>query len=385
MSATILACAVLTIGAAPVPKQPALAPAPRPAPPDASLILVGYGPDVPGRPATMTVLRIGVRNGKVRPTEQVWEGPSRFLNYGGGHRIIGNRTFVTCYGGALDLIDKKVVCPEMQGHLLAVDGPDVVYRLVGTNRNDGIYAFDILKGEDRFHGKIGVGKYGRPGLASLDGTKSIDVVGDVLTLHRDGQPPKSLGDTFTAQGGPLGQLFKAAPVLWLDDARVLTQTKNGDLVAVALDGKAKPVVTIKVEESPARLPTLTRDRGGRIVYTCGDPGYVIDTKAGTATELRWADLGHGFEASWKADEEGFHVVRHKGREIGKWKGYPVGRTPTWPHDPIRVATTADHIAIVTAADGSGEPDGDSVRVWSAATGEWTGLKLWPNALVGWVK
>lgn len=385
MRATILTCAVLTIGAAPVPQRLPLAPPPHAADPDASLVLVGYGPDEPGRPSSMTVLRIGVRNGKARPTEQVWEGPSRFLSYGGGHRLVADRVLVTRYGGALDLVEQKVICPEMQGDLLAVDGPNVVYRLSGTNRNDGIYAFDLLKGEDRFVGKIGVGKYGRPGIASPDGTKSVEALAGALALHRDGMPPKSLGTDFTVQGGPLGPLFKPVPVLWLDDERLLTQTKNGELVAVTLDGKATKVVTIKVDESPARFPTLTRDLGGRVIYTCGNAGYAIDAKAAKAVACEWVDLGHGFEASWTANAKGLHVVRYNGREIGRWKGYPEGRDPTWPHDPIRVATTTDHIAIVTAADGSGKPDGPSVRIWSTRSGEWTGLKMWPNALIGWHK
>ncbi|MBM3979172.1 MAG: hypothetical protein FJ304_02590 [Planctomycetes bacterium] len=72
MRTTILACAVLTIGAAPVPQRLPLALPPRAADPDASPILIGYGHEEPGRTSTMTVLRIGVRNGKVRPDE--WTG-----------------------------------------------------------------------------------------------------------------------------------------------------------------------------------------------------------------------------------------------------------------------------------------------------------------------
>ena len=51
----------------------------------------------------------------------------------------------------------------------------------------------------------------------------------------------------------------------------------------------------------------------------------------------------------------------------------------------QAVATAGYLAVARSSDGSRRAAALSVRVWSAATGEWTTLNVNPNCLIGWMK
>ena len=360
--------------AAPVPPGALpVAPAPHAADPDATLVLVEDVPDKEGTVRKRRLVRVGVRNGKVRHPETVWEGDQRFFSHDGGHRLVRDRYLVTRFGSVIDLRDKKVIASELHGTLDRVDGPLVYYWVANGLRDEGMFTFNLDTQEIHRVAKLGQFPVG---LRSPDGTKVVKSMYSELTLHAGGKVT-SLGKGFTVKMSLLSSYAPDTPALWLDEDRILAQVANGELVAVTADGKQKPVVTIPIEKDPLRPPRLSRDPTGRIVYECGDEAFEVDAKAGKWARTEWTNLGHGFQVSRAGSPKYTHTFRHNGRDIGS--------VLCFPDLPGRVSATAGHLAVTASTDGTGLASALSVRIWSAATGEWTTVKLPPNCLVGWVK
>lgn len=363
--------------AAPVPPGALpVAPAPHAADPDATLVLVEEVPDKDGTVRKRRLVRVGVRNGKVRPPETVWEGDQRFLGHFGGHRLARDRFLVTNFGGVIDLQSKKVISSEMHGHLDAVEGSLVYYWIANVTRDEGMFTFDLDTQEIHRVAKLGQGRLLLRGLRSPDGTKSVSAMFNELTLH-EGAKATSLGKGFNVKMSLLSSYAPDTPAVWLDRDHILAQVNNGELVAVDLKGKQKPVVTIPIEKDPLRPPRLSRDPTGRIVYECGDEAFEVDAKAGKWARIEWTNLGHGFQISRASNPKFTHTFRHNGRDIGS--------VPCFADLPGRIAATAGHLAVVTSSDGTGLAASMSVRIWCAASGEWATVKLPPNCLVGWTK
>ncbi|HJZ59448.1 MAG TPA: hypothetical protein VKE74_31175, partial [Gemmataceae bacterium] len=204
-----------------------------------------------------------------------------------------------------------------------------------------------------------------PGVRSPDGTKSVELGETQSTLHQLGQPPRALGGGFHVELDPHLLVIRRVPVLWLDNERFLTQTSNGVLVTVSLDGTRKPVVSVPMDLELGGFPRLHRDLAGRIIYDGFTPGFVVDVDARTWEQCEWVALGHEFEADWGSSE-----LRYKGRRIEGLK--------CWPHWEGRTATTEGYIAMMTGMYQ------DEVRVWST-TGEWFTIDVRPECLIGWVR
>jgi hypothetical protein len=368
-------CALLALGGA-VVAQPPVAPAPRAALPQWSLVVVEEVAGDEGTVDKRRVLRIGVRNGKLLPAEKVWEGDQQFLgHFGEGHRVVADRYLVTRFGGVIDLRDGKVLNDEQDGEFVAFDGAKVFYR--NTNGTATAHSFDLATRKAKREAKAAEGKYAFPGVLSPDGSAAIEAgpVADELILHQVGAKPKSLGKGFGIDIGPLSSTFGPTPVLWLNAGVVLTQRGNGKLVTLDVAGKVTDLLTIK--DAPKGLvsaPRLARDPSGRVVYSCGPEVYTIDVAKKTATKSEWQDLGHGFEASWARQPKVGHRLRHNGKEIG-----PLN---CWPH----TARTAPGLLAVEAQYGQEDfAQPECVGVWSVDVGKWQSVKLWPNCVVGWVK
>jgi hypothetical protein len=380
-----LAMCVAASGAA----QPPVAPAPRPAVGEVSLLVV-ENVNTPGRGVEyQRLLRVAFRKGVMQPPEAVWEGFVRFHSWT-RLQLVQNRYVVTEQTVVIDLVTGKEIHPR-SGRLVAVEGGQIVYRVEHTfgDREAGLYTFDLKTHAMRRVGGLGEGKYGLPGKRSPDGTKSVanwwdesDArvptpyrASDELVLHRVGEGSRALGKAFTVQdaGVPFGL---RPPVLWLDDERFVTQVRNGELVTVSLDGTRAPLVTVPAAGNLRSPPVLERDPGGRLIYSgYGGPTVVIDVKNRRWDESKWVDLGHGFEASEAAEKDG-HLLRHKGQEIGR-----VWCWPRW-----QTVATDDYLAVVAWA--GPPPDWghtQELRVWSAATGEWSTHKPWVKTVVGWMK
>jgi hypothetical protein len=374
MTAGVLLSAMLA-GAAPVPAGLPQAPAPRAVEPDATLLLVEEVPDKEGTVTRRRLVRIDVRNGRVWEPETIWEGEQRFFSHFGNHRIVRDRFVVTAFGGVIDLRDGKVISSEMHGHLDAVEGSLVYYWIANSTRDEGMFTFNLDSHEIHRVAKPGEGRLLLRGLRSPDGTKSAEAMFSAITLHKAGGKSSSLGNDFKVDVGVISSHFPSVPVLWLDNDRVLTQVKNGELVAVDLKGKQKPVVTIPLGKNPGQGPKLSRDPTGRIVYECGDEAFEVDAKAKQWARTEWTNLGHGFQMSRAPNPKYTHTFRHNGRDIGTVQCHP------WRDG--HVAATKDYLAVVVIGE-RGVGATVAVRIWSASTRDWISVKLHPNCLVGWV-
>lgn len=372
-SAFLLFVLAGAVSAAEVP----IAPQPRPALPQRSLVVVEEVTGPSGTVDTRRVLRIGVRKGKLLPAETIWEGDQRFLGHFGRHRLVGDRYLVTDFGGVIDLCDKKVLNAEQDAEFYEIDGTKVVYRNLNVRRVEGVFSFDLATGKVQKEANLGAGKYALLGKRSPDGSSAIESgpVADELVLHQVGAKPKSLGKGFRIDIGPLSSTFGPTPVLWLNGGTFLTQRGNGKLVTVDVTGKVTELLTIK--DAPTDLvsaPYFFRDSSNRIVYVCGAVAYSINADKKEWAKYEWRDLGHGFEVSWHGQDKFGYQLRHNGKEFGSIN--------CWPH----TAHTAPGILALEAQFGQdvfGQPE--CVAVWAVEVGEWQTIKLWPNCIVGWVK
>ncbi|HOX26396.1 MAG TPA: hypothetical protein PLL30_07420 [Candidatus Krumholzibacteria bacterium] len=227
---------------------------------------------------------------------------------------------------------------------------------------------------------------------------------DELWLHRLDAEPRRLGGGFRLTRSLVSSVAGGgAPLLWLDEQRILTQVDNGEIVVLHTDGRVQPVVTIDLPRSPsldesiARRPALARERfacmsarlepddSGAIVYRIAlgpapdrEPfqAYVIDVEAKTYTTLDpdWRDLGHEFASARHAGEDRW-ILRHRGEAVAEVRFALADQ-----------ATAPEAIAIVERAPG--EPD--AIAIWFSASDRWTripvapGWWLPPHALVGWL-
>jgi hypothetical protein len=303
----------------------------------------------------------------------VWEGPSDFFSVAWKHQIVGNRFVVTATGGVIDVWEKRAL-HEGSGELLeATDERVVSGRDCGSSQpRNRIVSFNLLtRKAQRLTGREAE-PYALPGKRSPDGTKSVETMFSELVLHRVGHPPQSLGHFWVHQS--VNSSNKGdPPVLWLDADRFLTQDGNGRLIAVALDGTRTPVVNVPAKLGVIGAPHLFRNPDGRIVYWCGLEAFAIDVEAGTGERCEWASLGSGFDASWEPDWRTRHVIRYRGEEIGRLRG--------WPHNTGHAVSTDGYVAIADERDGSST----GVQVWSAGTAKWIDLDVRAAPIVGWMK
>jgi hypothetical protein len=385
MSAVLL-CVMLAPGAAPIPPVPAnLASPPRPVRPDLSLVVIELMPN--DGAYRSRVHRIGFRNGKALPTETVWQGDEEFCSPCGSHQIVADRFLVAYRAGVIDLRENKVLSTECEGDVDSIDDKKVTYRIKSSTRVEGLFAFEYATGTvtrlgnsppRKWHEKLPSSTVLSPNLKYAIRWQE----GDELFLDREGKNPKSLGKGFKMEEDP--EVVKSRsrddtyfPVLWLDNNRFLTQRDHGQLVAVDLDGNVTEVVTIK-DAPKVASPSLSRAPDGTALYCLNDAYYQIDPLKKTAVKTEWNNLGHGFEVSWEAGERSERTVRYNGKGIGRWS--------CW----MSAAQTAPGYLAIPVNDRQAEDVTlQRVAVWSAATGDWTMLKLdgslTPRSIIGWIK
>lgn len=324
------------------------------------------------------LVRIRVTDGVVGKSEEVVIADQRFFGHFGGHRLHADRYVLTAHGGVIDLTAGKIVHDEEDGDLLGVDGDRVIYKVRNSRRESGVFAFDLMA--VKLTKLESPGRWALPGVVSPDGKRSVvNGVGDELTLHAVGQEPRSLGQVFRVQYSRLASQLGHPPVLWLDADHLLTQTGNGELVAVkAADGERTTVVSFATSAEILSPPRLWRDALGDVVYECGKEGFRIDVKAGKVAGYGWHQHGHGFDFSHDCDTNTGYTFRHKRAEIGSGFGAA-----------YQLVTAEGHLAYVgwpkPKSGGHYGGSDEEVRIWSAVTQKWTAIRMWPEALVGWVK
>lgn len=169
-----------------------------------------------------------------------------------------------------------------------------------------------------------------------------------------------------------------APLLWLDNDRILTQQKNGKIILVRRSEKAPhPELIADIPNlGPAMSPpsfSLTPE-GTVLYYISGSGGgyFKIDINEKKYERPSYMPVGNDFEIEIYAGNKASDI-RYRGKSIGSyWCGH--------------YAKTADgHIAVLYGSVGSnlGYPAG--VAVWNRETRKWTEIKTkWGPNTIGWV-
>ena len=318
------------------------------------------------------LVRFRFRGGRKPQREVIVEREQRFFGHFGRARLVENRFVVTQFGGVIDLRSKKVVHDEEDGDVLAVDGKRVVYRIANANRDNGVFAFDLEKRS--------VSKIKDPHTWQIRGLRSADgkfcavsnPLGEVW-LHDAKGKRRRLAQGFRIRLSPLSSGgFSGVPMLWLDARTLLTQTDNGQLVTLGIDGTRKDFTAIDGLPLPVGCPRFKRDAAGRIIYDCHD-SYVLDPRERSAKLSRWRALGHGFDYERKRNPEHGHIIRENGREIGREPVVGWNAVSANGRLAIGVATKKSP-GYVTA-----------VKTWDSTSMTWHKIELWVNDLVGWCK
>ncbi len=272
-----------------------------------SLLVLVYGSS-----NSHQLLRVEFESGEPMPPEVVWEGSPSFFDT--RNQIVDERYVVASTGGVIDVWAKDIL-RDPHGTLIEVTGGRVISSESNPPRKNSIFAFDLKTRKSVQLAGREEAPYLLPGKRSPDGTKSVETLFTSLTLHRLEHPPRPLG-SFHVHQSVLSSNIGNPPVLWLDDARFLTQHGNGNLIAVSLDGTRTPVVEVPAKTEVIGAPRLERDPDGRIIYYCGER-FFIDPDAKTWERYESISFGHGFDARWiMLDGEGRSVIRHRGEEIG---------------------------------------------------------------------
>jgi hypothetical protein len=334
--------------------------------PDASLIVTEHEAEG-GKVTRCRVVRYDFKNGRLQPSETLWEGSSNRFGHPSTRPIIDNRYLCSWNGSVIDLQEKTLI-HEGAGRLIEVRGDRVVSGFFNDRgKLERLVAFNLRtrateKLTDREVEAITfrATEPWSPDELSPDGTKVVRGYENRITLYRVGQPPKDWG-RFQIGESPLWL------GVWLDDDRFLTQDGNGNLLTVDLDGARVPVMRIPVKEKKDNW-RLHRDSDGRIIYSCWPEHFFINTEAKTWEPCEWVSLGHGFEESSRGDDQFRRVYRYKGTEIA--------RSPFWTLSGPAEVTTEGFIAVWVEG---------RLQVWSAGTGNWTKLSARTNQIAGWVK
>jgi hypothetical protein len=353
----VLLTAALAAGA-----PPEQAPPPREVRPDISLV-VSVRVDRSGDDSCFRLLRIGFYHGKPLPAEKLLDCDERVYGHLSQSAIRANRYLVSWNGSVFDLREKKFTNHVRddwfaEDRVVRSDDTKVTYWAACDDKSERLFTFEYTAGTPTRVKEPSEWMIPSGVPRSPDGAKAIYSVGQKLVLHRNGYKPKPLGTNFDSNG---------EPVLWLDDARVLTQRTAGDLVTVDLDGKVTKVVTIK--DGPVFPCSLIRDPAGSIYLTCFSERqlyFQIDVENKKAVQTNWRGLGHGFEAAWGGDQ-----LRYRGKELG--------RLDYWAD---AAAAAPGYLAVPVHTDGCDF----HIAVWSAASGEWARFDFpWVSSVLGWVK
>jgi hypothetical protein len=281
---------------------------------------------------------------------------------------------VSSTGGVLDVTARRVVHNNPLGDRCRIQGTQVIYQVytAGDSRGRRV-AVDLVT-----HKVEQVARFGNEDLpdskefVSPGGTKAIGGIG-TLMLYEIGKKPRVLGTDFeTNYRNPGGPLHGWHPVLWLDNDRIMTQVRNGELVVLQLDGTRTPVTRIPVGKQIGGPPSFSRDGAGRIIYHCGGEDFAVDVVTGKWERREWADLGHGFERRYREGQGGY-TLRYNGRVIGQARS-------------ANIAADEGYLAAELEESGWPLDDGSpEVWEWSAATGKGSRLNVWTDQIIGWMK
>jgi hypothetical protein len=317
--------------------------------------------------------------------EVVFTARRFFFGDPGKARVINKRYIVTEYGGVIDAkAGRLLLDPGHGGELLGVEGGKVVYRIhdlraprLGEKvpkevaEKFGDWSFDLATGT---RVRPAEKHWALRGTPSPDRSKAV-YAGGRGTLWLDlgsGAEQQELGKDFAVTPDRHAEYpFELrAPVLWLDNERILTQQGNGKMVTVDLTGKVTPVCEITGAPAVNDSPRLRRDAKKRIIYKCGRAEYVIDVEKKSAAPLEEYALGHGFATPVETGPRGFRTIYFEGQAVG-----------TAVFVPADICTGPEVIAMWNLGDpGSRRYVG---VLWTKLGFAWRALDMDYCRLIGW--
>jgi len=337
-----------------------------------SLILAEYGKDSAGE---QTLVRYHFRDGVMVGKEDVLTTRTFALRYDiGPNQIFDNRYVITVSGDVVDLASGQMLF-KSKGTMVDLDkdSRSVIVRISRADA-EGAYTFDLAT--MKYQRMKNPGFWDVPGILSPNRQLSAGGDGTEIWVHDLSGKKSLLGNVFLRSG-----IFECSSLLkptfvWADNEHLLTLEGNSRIVLVDLQGKVEPVATLREADTgpgPAGCgPELRRDSKGQFYYEQGFKTWRIDVANRTFVPYLWEAVDNEFEVEHQQSQLYGHIIRHQGKEIGRW----------WCASPV---TAPGYIAITFGAVGSnlGHPEG--VKVWSAETNEWTTIKPdWLTTIIGWV-
>lgn len=316
------------------------------------------------------LVRFHFRDGQLVSKDTVLTTDYRQVRYDlGKNHIYRNRYVITNWGDIVD-IQKKKLLHNGTGVYVAAEG-DLIIQHITRKEYRGYSYYDLNK--KRYRRIVVPTKWDLPGVVSPDELKSVVGDGDSIWLHRFNQERKLLGSNFAHTAEPEVSYLSEPPLFWIDNARILSQTANGEIVVVRLNGTVEPIVKIPVNPRNYTKPSFAQNLDGKIVYTCCGKSYVIDVGGKSWAPYDWLALGFGFEAEDERNGSYGHIIRYQGEEIGRlWAS-------VWPAPALD-----GYVAFEYGDVGSnlGYPKG--IKVWSSANRKWTTIDKSVSPIIGWV-
>lgn len=335
--------------------------------------------------------------GELAATDVIVSNPGGQLRFNREKsQLYQDRYVITDFGDIVDITAGQFVHRGGWGtaytRLLGIEGDHVV---IHTPLTEAYHYYDLA--EQAYHELENRGKWLLPGLLSPDGTTSVSssyLDEGRLWLHFVDGDMKLLGDGFYVEYSVLASTIGGVPFLWLDNERILTQTSNGEIVILTVNGSIEPVVSVDLSPfesdiswlSGALYVLLSMDTDGNIIYAISllspdarfcEYRFLIDVENGSysAYDPEWTTLGHMFEYSLQKDTA---VIRYDGNDIGQTPYFSTEHTQTMK----------GHIAIAIPETPSANPT--AISVWSSANEAWTTIEFEPpiwmthTAIIGWL-
>ncbi len=292
----------------------------------------------------------------------------------GSSRLFNKNLLVGSFGDVVDLKKQKLLF-KSNGSLLGIFGRKVLVD-VDNVKDDDLYTFDLdTHSTRRYKSNESLEEleyYEFSPNGSHFATWSFGDGFQFYSINRD-LKVKRIGSSkqhATAECSLRCSSALKVPLIWTDESHILTQTANGKLLTISIDGKVERIIDLNIDEIPDSLPHFSKDTFGNLFYYAGGTFYLIDL-TNKAFKTDRLPLGYSFARN---DGEAFSSEYFFANEsIGTiWSGESV--------------SSKNYLAVVYAAEGKnlGYPDG--IKVWNTISRKWITLEEpWSVSLIGWVE
>ncbi len=187
--------------------------------------------------STQHLVRYVFSNGDLVSKEKLLTTKTLDLRFDlGGNQIYKNRYIVTMWGDVFD-IDTKTVLNKSEGELVEIVGDDLIIK-VNKEDNQGIFFFNLLTKESQKLPSPNI--YEAEGEISPDKTRVVNyysrlglVIEDFKTKSKKVKKIK-LNVGLSEVASEMGKV----PLFWLDNERILTQRKNGEIIVIIIMEKS---------------------------------------------------------------------------------------------------------------------------------------------------